>query len=571
MDASLGRRLWEASRRLGVGPQAQYWFRLMTHRANLRDDDLVRVLDQVRNILNRSSDLLDGVRQSATDHSVIIWTVKGGLWNDTIEALLAHALRLAGSEVRIIVCDEFLPACEYRAVTRLPGGRFHRGLYQQLCRECFFSSSALFRAFRLPVTHLSTLVDPETVNEVQAKANSLTRQEVLSLEHRGIPLGDTIRSSVVRFFRTIHPPTDSVGDEVLRYYAAAAMMLVHASERVMDESRPDTLLTSHGIYVSWGVATEVAKRRGINVMVWGRGYVKSTLAFGQGEHQIRDLVKEPPENWQGLELTEEQRHRLGEYLSNRWKGGVDRVDLYTTSVDDVAEVIGLLGLDPAKPTLGLFPNIPWDTEIAYRNVVFSNVLDWVVKTVRFFAQRPQWQLVIRDHPMGRLAANRAAHLAADEVSRVFPTLPPNVRVLSTDSDVSSYALAGFIRAAAVHDTQLGLELAWRGLPVIVTGLRPYRERGFTYDPNSEEEYFNLLERLDRLEPLTSEQRELATKYAYHFYFRVQIPFRFTAEQGLVRIQDLNLTSLHDLLPGRDPYLDLIVRAVRGGKPVIIEE
>jgi hypothetical protein len=75
--------------------------------------------------------------------------------------------------------------------------------------------------------------------------------------------------------------------------------------------------------------------------------------------------------------------------------------------------------------------------------------------------------------------------------------------------------------ALVYTTTAGLEMATRGIPVLVSGLAQYRKKGFTLDADTWEEYFLALDRALKDLPgsrLTPNQIERAWNYTY-FYFR----------------------------------------------------
>jgi hypothetical protein len=152
----------------------------------------------------------------------------------------------------------------------------------------------------------------------------------------------------------------------------------------------------------------------------------------------------------------------------------------------------------------------------------------------------------------------------------FPTLPNNVRLIAPAEAINSYALASVATASAIEASQIGLELAYRAMPVIVTGGPPYRNKGFTLDVSTPEEYSAMLDRLDQLAPLSPEQQRRAQRYAYHFYFRREIPFPYVVGKGRSGIEKLDLNSLADLLPGKDPDLDLITTGILEGKRFIRE-
>jgi len=107
----------------------------------------------------------------------------------------------------------------------------------------------------------------------------------------------------------------------------------------------------------------------------------------------------------------------------------------------------------------------------------------------------------------------------------------------------------------VYTTTVGLEMALRGIPVIVAGKTHYRNRGFTQDPNTWVDYFKVLNRLLlnlKESRLTDTQMELAWKYTYLFFFKYPLPFPW---HMVFREKDFNEISLDAVLSpdGRKQY------------------
>jgi hypothetical protein len=72
-----------------------------------------------------------------------------------------------------------------------------------------------------------------------------------------------------------------------------------------------------------------------------------------------------------------------------------------------------------------------------------------------------------------------------------------------------------------------MEMAMHGLPVVVSGRTHYRDRGFTLDPASWEEYFKILDSFcaaPHTYVYTEENVRLAKRYAYHFFFDYPFPY-----------------------------------------------
>jgi hypothetical protein len=73
---------------------------------------------------------------------------------------------------------------------------------------------------------------------------------------------------------------------------------------------------------------------------------------------------------------------------------------------------------------------------------------------------------------------------------------------------------------------MGIELSAFGVPVVVAGEAWIRNKGFSFDTSTPEEYFELLNKLPLNRRLDGPTKERARKYAYHYFFRRMIPLEF---------------------------------------------
>jgi hypothetical protein len=183
-----------------------------------------------------------------------------------------------------------------------------------------------------------------------------------------------------------------------------------------------------------------------------------------------------------------------------------------------------LGLDPQRPVALLATNVVGDSLALGRQIFTRGMADWLSYTVRYFAERPQAQLVVRVHP-GELLG--AGHPSVEIVRSTLPQLPEHVILIPPDSPVNTYDLIEVAHLGLVYTTTVGMEMAMSGLPVIVSGRTHYRGKGFTHDPETIDGYRQALDHLlaqppgARLEPW---QVDLAMRYAYRFFFEYPFPF-----------------------------------------------
>jgi hypothetical protein len=210
----------------------------------------------------------------------------------------------------------------------------------------------------------------------------------------------------------------------------------------------------------------------------------------------------------------------------------------------------------------------WDAQLHYPANAFPSMLAWVLQTIEYFKGRPDLQLLIRVHPAEIRGTATSRQPLVPEIEKAFPVLPPNVFVIPPESQVSTYAAVANVNAAIIYGTKTGVELTSMGIPTIVAGEAWIRNKGLTLDASSPEDYFEILGRLPLARRMPPEQIERARKYAYHFFFRRMVPVPSMVPTRAVPPFKLSIDSIDDLLPGRQPGLDVICDGILNGSPFV---
>jgi hypothetical protein len=279
-------------------------------------------------------------------------------------------------------------------------------------------------------------------------------------------------------------------------------------------------------------------------------------------------MTEPVAAWEDLPWTPAMEEAIMDYLVSRWYGTRDWVWFHEHPQHDLDAIVAELGLDMSKPVIGLLTNVMWDAQLHYPANAFPNMLDWVLRTIAYVAQRPDLQLVIRVHPAEIRGTIPSRQKIADEIARAYPVLPPNVFVIPPESSISTYAIMLQCDSVLIYGTKTGVELTSFGIPVIVAGEAWIRNKGVTLDARTADEYFALLDRLPLGRRLDEATVQRARKYAYHFFFRRMIPIAVMEPlQGWPPYR-VHFETLAPLQPGGDPGLDIICRGILEGTPFI---
>jgi hypothetical protein len=488
------------------------------------------------------------------------------------DLVIAQALRLRGVRPLLLLCGGSLPACEGVVVERYPGGTpdaFLTSGPHFRCADCQAGGQRLYDASCLDVVHFSDLVAPDARRSVREALQSIALGEEFNAAYKGVGIGTHVKASVERFLLRGDLEDDPVTRAVARRYLEAALLQVEMTDELLSRYGVDVLVAHHGIYVVQGVPVEVAQRRGARAVVWGGGLRGATWRAGPGESMIRFLAKQLPAPSMPRPLTGEDNRELDDLLASRQAGDHRLVAFHSGTVMESDAVRNVLGLDSGRPIVSLFTNVAWDAAIMYPSRAFPRMVDWVNETIRYFVTRPEFQLVVRIHPAEKRLAHVCRQPMTSEIQACFPDLPPNVSVVAPEKPVNSYALGQISVAALIYGTQLGLELAAMGVPVVMAAEGAYWQKGFTFDARDRESYFQLLDKIQSLEPDDPTRTERARHWAHYFYFRRMLDFPFI-KYSRGGDHSFNFESLEALLPGHHAGLDIICKGILEGTDFVVE-
>ncbi|MEL7657954.1 MAG: hypothetical protein AAGU75_18835, partial [Bacillota bacterium] len=190
------------------------------------------------------------------------------------------------------------------------------------------------------------------------------------------------------------------------------------------------------------------------------------------------------------------------------------------------ELVNLLHLDAHNPIALVCPNVPFDGMFVGSNSIFSSMREWLTSTVKHLMNSSRdINVIIRSHP--HELRHDAVETTVSILNEEFGKLPVNIHVIPAGSTISTYEIMKFTDIGLVYSSTTGLEMASFGIPVINANFFHYSRRGFTYDPNSIDEYFTLIDRVI-LNPsafrLGKDQLDLALLYADVFFNQLPLAF-----------------------------------------------
>jgi hypothetical protein len=289
----------------------------------------------------------------------------------------------------------------------------------------------------------------------------------------------------------------------------------------MQTDKPDVVLIPNGLILEMGIVFRVAKYLNIPAVTFEFNDQREQIWLAQNTSIMQQDTDYLVRDRCSLPMTDEMYERLADLENARrgarvW-GKSNRLWQYVSSQGAEATKKAL-GLDD-RPVVLFAANVLGDSLTLGRNIFAESMSKWITKTVQYFAKRNDVQLVVRVHPGERIVPQ--AKSMGTVVREALPELPNHIHIVGALDDVNTYDLIEIADLGLAYTTTVGVETAMNGIPVISCGQTHYRNRGFTIDPNTWDEYFTTLEKALSDLPayrLSEEQTAKAWNYAYRFFF-----------------------------------------------------
>jgi hypothetical protein len=318
----------------------------------------------------------------------------------------------------------------------------------------------------------------------------------------------------------------SLESELYRLRYDRNQAAARAAYSYLDHYKPDIIILPNGTILEFGVIYQVARSLGISTVTYEFGEQRDRIWLAQNAEVMRQDTSELWRERQDYPLSQEQLSQVHKLFASRQRGSLyeNFARLWQgVPSEGGARARQTLGLDQ-RPVVLLATNVIGDSLTLGRQVFSDTMTEWLERTVRYFATCTDVQLVARIHP-GELITKGPS--VADVVHSALPSTPENIHLVPADAAVNTYDLVEIADLGLVYTTTVGMEMAMSGIPVIVVGNTHYRDKGFTLDPSSWDDYFELLTRL-LADPgshrLTKTQVDQAWNYAYRFFFEYPLPF-----------------------------------------------
>ena len=457
-------------------------------------------------------------------------TIGGNDVVSNFESKISSYLKDYGFEFHRLICDKVMSACFECNQFTVPVNKikYNKALTSKVCIGCETFEKKKSDAVIHFVGEYFKKSDTDKFNN---KIDSLDFEELRHFISNGINLGEHAYSATLRYFAKGQIYPTEIEEYVFRSFLKSAEIIRHTFVEMLKRNNFDVVFVLHGLYIPHGVIKDVCNKNGIRVIVWNLGYRKNTFIFSEGETYHKTMISEPKERWENLHLKVKQKALILQYLNSRRYGNRDWISFVGKprfKINSESKLHKLL--NSGNKNILLLTNVGWDAQIHYENNVFSDMYEWIYRTIEWFINKPNVNLIIRVHP----AEVNSIYPSAERIEKIIfdrygQNLSSNILVIDSSDPTSTYVVAESCDLILIYGTKMGVELAVFGKPIIVSGEAWIRGKNLTIDISSKDNYEDLLEKYITKKLTFKPNEEQALKYAHHYFFRRLFELDFDAK------------------------------------------
>lgn len=151
----------------------------------------------------------------------------------------------------------------------------------------------------------------------------------------------------------------------------------------------------------------------------------------------------------------------------------------------------------------------------FRWMLFKDYYDWFIQTLNFAKKNNKVNWIFKQHPS-------AKYYIAKDVSfnKLFSKSPDNIIYIDENSQIDTRSLIYCADLVITCLGSVGFELPAMGaIPAVTASDNFYTKLGFTLEPKTKEEYFEILNKTDKTEKLSLQAQKRA-QAAFIYIYRI---------------------------------------------------
>ncbi|MFB6305496.1 MAG: hypothetical protein ABEH43_00630 [Flavobacteriales bacterium] len=361
-------------------------------------------------------------------------------------------------------------------------------------------------------------------------------KELLELHYKGLRIGDLVYDTVLRYGKNWQATVWKIDNKVFDVLYKA-VSIVNQLEYVFQQYKVVATVFNHKVGLK-GLPLRFAANKGVKAICGNLGFgaIRKYLTFDgrmlpYNQSLPYEFIEELFKGAKKDELVKEGETLLYKRLygdikdkdaSNAYRG--KRV------FEKKKEFCQEFGLPTGRPVYFVMLHAFNDMPHHFERNLFQDYYHWFIETLKIVRDNREVNWVFKEHPSAYMYPNDA------NLSGIFEILnEPHIAFLDENSDFSTLSLKNLADGVITCIGTAGIEMSCLGIPVILASESDYSGFGFTYEPNSVEEYKYYLEQINtKLRFLEEEEKK---KAKILFYIQYNFLFGFNDNNNKILPQN----------------------------------
>jgi hypothetical protein len=331
----------------------------------------------------------------------------------------------------------------------------------------------------------------------------------IDYEKNNVRIGKNVLSKVVRYFRVGQIDIkNSIHINYTKEVLFNSLITIEKFNLILNEYRFNKALFNERGYTPSGEIFDLCINNNIDVIQWIGSPTPNCFSFKRYNKINRDQhpLSLSFEGWKNL-ITNSNIINESRSINSYYK------ELYTTDgtynyqelnkgkriIFEKNDFLKSFDINNNNKIVVIFCHILYDATFFYGTSLFDNYQDWLIETVAIAIKNKNINWIIKVHPVNvwrsKMDGKTMEQLEKIILEKHFGKLPSHIKFMPADTSINTFSLFNYIDFGITVRGTVGMELPCFNVPVITAGTGRYNNHGFTIDPKSKIEYYELLKNL----------------------------------------------------------------------------
>ena len=184
------------------------------------------------------------------------------------------------------------------------------------------------------------------------------------------------------------------------------------------------------------------------------------------------------------------------------------------------------GWNNDKPVVLILAHELSEGNLSHSWNLFRNNFSWLEETIKQIKKIKSVNWIIKSHPSEHIYKNK---IKTPDIYNKLVNDELNIKLFPSSHNIQDFDK--FISAVVTSYGTAGHEYPLKSIPTIICGEAIYSGFGFSLEPKSKKEYFNILNKIDKIKKLNKEsvRRCFAFNYLYKYVSLERIPILYETD------------------------------------------